>query len=206
MRTRDDERHTGEATGDETPQEREPAGIVFGRDHIDTEDFAMPIRVDFDREHGREVDDPAARADFLGERGNPHVRVGPGVEWSVAELGDDLSGDSLVNDRRGRLPHPIASIMVDILSRATPLIAHVRQTGSSPGDLPSLDLADRRIAMSAFFGRLFHWPGSSIRHRRDRPIALVTDNGRPFRWFRFDAFITARPELPEVRTRIHSPC
>jgi hypothetical protein len=37
----------------------------------------------------------------------------------------------LVKDRRGRFVRPIVSI-VDILSGATPLIADVRQTGSSP--------------------------------------------------------------------------
>lgn len=37
------------------------------------------------------------------------------------------------------------------------------------------------------------------------PIALVTDNGGPFRSFRFGALITARPELRHVRTRVRSP-
>ena len=37
------------------------------------------------------------------------------------------------------------------------------------------------------------------------PITLVTDNGGPFRSFRFGAFITGRPELRHVRTRVRSP-
>ena len=37
------------------------------------------------------------------------------------------------------------------------------------------------------------------------PITLVTDNGGPFRSFRFGALITARPELRHVRTRVRSP-
>jgi len=37
------------------------------------------------------------------------------------------------------------------------------------------------------------------------PITLVTDNGGPFRSFRFEAFITGRPELRHVRTRVKSP-
>ena len=38
-----------------------------------------------------------------------------------------------------------------------------------------------------------------------RPIIVVTDNGGPFRSFRFDAYITTRPELRHVRTRVRSP-
>lgn len=37
------------------------------------------------------------------------------------------------------------------------------------------------------------------------PITLVTDNGGPFRSFRFGAFIASRPELRHVRTRVKSP-
>ena len=37
------------------------------------------------------------------------------------------------------------------------------------------------------------------------PITLVTDNGGPFRSFRFGALIAARPELRHVRPRVRSP-
>jgi transposase InsO family protein len=37
------------------------------------------------------------------------------------------------------------------------------------------------------------------------PITLVTDNGGPFRSFRFGALIAATPELRHVRTRVRSP-
>lgn len=37
------------------------------------------------------------------------------------------------------------------------------------------------------------------------PITLVTDNGGPFRSFRFSALIVARPELRNVRTPVRSP-
>jgi transposase InsO family protein len=37
------------------------------------------------------------------------------------------------------------------------------------------------------------------------PVVLVTDNGGPFRSFRFAAFITAHPELRHVRTRVKTP-
>ena len=36
-------------------------------------------------------------------------------------------------------------------------------------------------------------------------VTIVTDNGGPFRSFRFEAFIAARPELRHVRTRVKSP-
>lgn len=37
------------------------------------------------------------------------------------------------------------------------------------------------------------------------PITLVTDNGGPFRSFRFEHFITAHPELRHIRTRVRTP-
>lgn len=36
-------------------------------------------------------------------------------------------------------------------------------------------------------------------------VTTVTDNGGPFRSFRFEAFIASRPELRHVRTRVRSP-
>ncbi len=38
-----------------------------------------------------------------------------------------------------------------------------------------------------------------------RPVVVVTDNGGPFRSFRFEAYIAARSELRHVRTRVRSP-
>src|SRR5690606_37442496 len=43
------------------------------------------------------------------------------------------------------------------------------------------------------------------RQRRARGDTVVTDNGGPFRSFRFEAFITAHPELRHVRTRVRTP-
>lgn len=36
-------------------------------------------------------------------------------------------------------------------------------------------------------------------------LTIVTDNGGPFRSFRFEAFITTHPELRHVRTRVRTP-
>lgn len=36
-------------------------------------------------------------------------------------------------------------------------------------------------------------------------VTIVTDNGGPFRSFRFEAFIASHPELRHVRTRVRSP-
>jgi transposase InsO family protein len=36
-------------------------------------------------------------------------------------------------------------------------------------------------------------------------VTLVTDNGGPFRSFRFEAFIAGHPELAHVRTRVRTP-
>ena len=38
-----------------------------------------------------------------------------------------------------------------------------------------------------------------------RPVVVVTDNGGPFRSFRFEAYIAGRTELRHVRTRVRSP-
>jgi putative transposase len=38
-----------------------------------------------------------------------------------------------------------------------------------------------------------------------RPVTIVTDNGGPFRSFRFEAHLAARPELHHVRTRVRTP-
>lgn len=36
-------------------------------------------------------------------------------------------------------------------------------------------------------------------------VTIVTDNGGPFRSFRFEAYIASRPELAHVRTRVKTP-
>ena len=36
-------------------------------------------------------------------------------------------------------------------------------------------------------------------------LTIVTDNGGPFRSFRFESFIAAHPELHHVRTRVKTP-
>mgnify|MGYP002363578723 FL=1 len=36
-------------------------------------------------------------------------------------------------------------------------------------------------------------------------LTIVTDNGGPFRSFRFEAFIAQHPELTHVRTRVRTP-
>jgi putative transposase len=50
-------------------------------------------------------------------------------------------------------------------------------------------------------------PATATRSGRPSPagVTVVTDNGGPFRSFRFEAFITAHPELRHVRTRVRSP-
>ncbi len=53
--------------------------------------------------------------------------------------------------------------------------------------------------------------GSLVDHLTDPttgvifPITLVTDNGGPFRSFRFEHIITAHPELRHVGTRVRTP-
>jgi hypothetical protein len=86
----DDQGGAREASGDETAQEGEPAGAVFGGDHVQAQDLSVPVPVHPDRDDDGDVDDPAALADLLGEGVHPHIRVGAGIERAVAELGDHL--------------------------------------------------------------------------------------------------------------------
>jgi hypothetical protein len=86
----DDQRGARQASGDEAAQERQPPGAVFGGDHVEAEDLPVPVGVDPDGDHDRDVDDPAALADLLGQGVHPHIGVGPGIEGPVAELGDGL--------------------------------------------------------------------------------------------------------------------
>ena len=86
----DDQRHPGQAPGDQAPQERHPAGAVLGGDHVHAEDLAVPVGVDAGGDGAGDVDDAAPLADLLGQRVDPHVGVGPGVEGPVAERVDHL--------------------------------------------------------------------------------------------------------------------
>jgi transposase InsO family protein len=66
-------------------------------------------------------------------------------------------------------------------------------------------------AALAEFERLFGYPVSSLAQKDPSTgeitpvVTIVTDNGGPFRSFRFEAFIAAHPELRHVRTRVKTP-
>jgi hypothetical protein len=56
----------GRAAGGQIPEEREPAGAVFGAGDLQTEDLPVPIGVDAGGEQGVYVDHAAALADLEG--------------------------------------------------------------------------------------------------------------------------------------------
>jgi hypothetical protein len=80
----------GEAPSDQAAQERQPTGAVFGGDHIESEYLPVAVAVHTDGDDHRDVDDPAALADLLGQGVHPHIGVGAGIEGPVPELGDHL--------------------------------------------------------------------------------------------------------------------
>ena len=60
----DDQGDPGQSAGDQTAQERQPAGAVFGGDDVEAEHLAVSFGVDPDGDHHRDVDDPTASRTF----------------------------------------------------------------------------------------------------------------------------------------------
>jgi hypothetical protein len=108
-------------------------------DHVQTEHLAVALGVDTDRDHDRDVDDPAALADLLGEGVHPQIGVGAGVEGSVAELSDhlvELGGRATHLGLRQRLDTQRLDQAVDAAGRHTPHIAlgdHGHERGTTEG-------------------------------------------------------------------------
>ena len=71
--------HAGQAPGGQAAQERQPARAVLGAGHVDAEDLPAPVSVDAGRDQAVHVHRPAALADLLGQRVDPHERVRPAV-------------------------------------------------------------------------------------------------------------------------------
>jgi len=84
----DDQLHAGQAAGDQAPQERQPAGPVLARSHLEPEDLPMPVGVHAGGDQGVHVDHPPVLADLHPQRINPAERVRPGIQRPVAERGD----------------------------------------------------------------------------------------------------------------------
>ncbi|MEV0110498.1 integrase core domain-containing protein [Nocardia sp. NPDC050799] len=81
---------------------------------------------------------------------------------------------------------------------------HVSPTANQHDAITAIDLA--LADYEQIFGRPLiqacgHDPDGNVLP----VVTVVTDNGGPFRSFRFEAFITAHPELRHVRTRVRSP-
>jgi hypothetical protein len=71
VRVGDDELDAGQAAGDQSAQECQPAGAVLGGGDVQAEDLAVPVGVDADRDQRMTVDDAAALADLLGQCVDP---------------------------------------------------------------------------------------------------------------------------------------
>jgi hypothetical protein len=75
-----DQRDPGKAAGDQTAQERQPAGAVLAAGHVQAEDLALAVGVDPDREQRVDQDAPAELADLQRKRVQSHKRVRAGVQ------------------------------------------------------------------------------------------------------------------------------
>jgi hypothetical protein len=66
----DDQLDSGQATGDQTPQERQPAGAVLGRGDLHPEDLPAPIGVHPGRDQDMDVDGSTCRSPCTHGHGN----------------------------------------------------------------------------------------------------------------------------------------
>src|SRR5437870_6775232 len=82
-----------------TSDRKNAVRAVFGREHVHAQHLTVSLDVHARRDDTRDVHDPATFADLLGERVNPHVRVGPGVEGPGPERFHDHI------ERSGELAH-----------------------------------------------------------------------------------------------------
>jgi hypothetical protein len=91
----DDQGRAGQAPGDQTTQEREPAGAVFAGDDVEAQHLAMALGVHAHGDHHGNVDDAATLTDLLGHGVERHIGVGAAIEGPVPErrhLAVDLAG------------------------------------------------------------------------------------------------------------------
>src|SRR5205823_4743423 len=91
---------------DQATDERQPGGVVLGRDDIKAERLAEALGVDADRVHDADVDGAAALAALHHQRVQGHVSVGGAVERAGAEVLDDLV-EALRQPRDLALAHPL---------------------------------------------------------------------------------------------------
>jgi putative transposase len=81
---------------------------------------------------------------------------------------------------------------------------HVSPTANQHDAIAAIELALTEAARLA--GRGLHELAARDADGNVLPlITIVTDNGGPFRSFRFEAFIATHPELRHVRTRVRTP-
>jgi hypothetical protein len=75
-----DQGHAGQAAGDQAAQERQPPGAVLGGGDVDAQDLPLAVGVDAGGDQRVHVHRPAALADLLSQRIDPHERVRAAVE------------------------------------------------------------------------------------------------------------------------------
>ncbi|ABW12476.1 hypothetical protein Franean1_3064 [Parafrankia sp. EAN1pec] len=77
--------HPGQATGDQAPEERQPAGTVLAGHDVEAEDLPVPVTVDPDREQAVHVDHTAVLTDLHRQR----VRLDEPVRTGVQRPGPE---------------------------------------------------------------------------------------------------------------------
>ena len=80
-----DQLDSGQPSGSQRPQEREPAGAVFGGGDVDAENFPIALGVDPDRDQRMHVDHPTLLADLEHQGVGSDERVGSRVQWPGPE-------------------------------------------------------------------------------------------------------------------------
>jgi transposase InsO family protein len=81
---------------------------------------------------------------------------------------------------------------------------HISPTDNQHDAIGAIELAVKEA--EALAGQPFAEPAPRDAEGRVQPlVTVVTDNGGPFRSFRFEAFIATRPQLRHVRARVRTP-
>ena len=85
VRIGDDQLHTGQPTGHQVTQKRRPARAVLAGEHVYPEDLPVAIGVTGGGHHTGDIDDPAGLPALDGQRIQPHIGIGAGVQWPGPE-------------------------------------------------------------------------------------------------------------------------
>ena len=87
VRVGNDQLNTGQTALDQPAEELGPRVSGLRGEHVEPDDLPAAFRRHRRGHHGGHVQDPAALADFLGQRVDPQIAIRPRVQRPVTEQG-----------------------------------------------------------------------------------------------------------------------